>query len=204
MFFSNEPDFWPEVLLPMPLRFALARTGEAQRCRRRVASSRAASQPERASIRVPTNTLFGNCQLSTLLSKWIDSWIDFFNNSILTILYTTIGQILSLVRRINSIWLIKITKMSILVLSQATQKRIDSPKKELTTHDSLEKRLVEWFFNSQLLNRWHSTKHWKQKSFKHKWNLPNLHDLKVNLSEILSSVPLIDSHLSLDPCMFVR
>ena len=39
---------------------------------------------------------------------------------------------------------------------------------------------------------------------KHKWNLPNLHDLKVNLSEILSSVPLIDSHLSLDPCMFVR
>ena len=33
--------------------------------------------------------------------------------------------------------------MSILVLSQATQKRIDSPKKELKIHDSLEKRLVE-------------------------------------------------------------
>ena len=47
--------------------------------------------------------------------------------------------------------------MSILVLSQATQKRIDSPKKELTTHDSLEKRLVESILQLSTPNHWHSS-----------------------------------------------
>ena len=47
--------------------------------------------------------------------------------------------------------------MSIIVLSQATQKRIDSPKKELTTHDSLEKRLVESILQLSTPEHWHSS-----------------------------------------------
>ena len=44
-------------------------------------------------IRVPTFTLFGNYQLSTLLSKWIDSWIDSFEATLLKIYLVILPQL---------------------------------------------------------------------------------------------------------------
>ena len=96
-----------------------------------------------STLECPQITLFGNCQLSTLLSKWIDS---FYNSVIATAAPNRVIFGRSWWNITQLLCLLPCFKESVPLKKSC---RITTPWK---------KGSKKWFFNSQLLNRWHSSR----------------------------------------------